>query len=510
MVNTMTNIQGKSIATVSQMQAYIKRVNPNISKSVINMIPHYISEGEAEGIRGDIAFSQSCLETGNFTFSGSAVTLDQNNFAGLGVTQLGMRGNSWDSPQIGIRAQIQHLKAYATNSPLNQECVDNRYKYVPKGCSPYVDWLGIQENPQHVGWASGKNYGTKILNILKAILNEDLKESQKGDTPMKINVHAGHNYNVPGASGYLNETKEARIVKDEVIRQLKELGHTVYDCTDENATSSNGNLAAIVSKCNAHDVDLDVSIHFNAGVNDSGNGYTTGTEVWIYSPASKASTYADNVAKQIASLGYKNRGVKVSTGLYVLKHSNSPAMLIECCFVDDKDDVNIYDANKMASAIVKGITGKNALNTNNSNTLNTSNSGSDIEIGNNWLTATKDKLPLYTEAGGTKVNKTVNKNTRIRCFARKRVNGVCYFHCGDGWADGRYLTGWIKENNKWWYLLEGYKYPTNKWMEINGNKYYFDTNGYMLEDTLVRVDEQVYYVDKNGKLCFTDSTGALK
>ena len=60
------------------------------------------------------------------------------------------------------------------------------------------------------------------------------------------------------------------------------------------------------------------------------------------------------------------------------------------------------------------------------------------------------------------------------------------------------------------YLLEGYKYPTNKWMEINGNKYYFDTNGYMLEDTLVRVDEQVYYVDKNGKLCFTDSTGALK
>ena len=94
MVNTMTNIQGKSIATVSQMQAYIKRVNPNISKSVIDMIPYYISEGEAEGIRGDIAFSQSCLETGNFTFSGSAVRLDQNNFAGLGVTQLGMKGCS--------------------------------------------------------------------------------------------------------------------------------------------------------------------------------------------------------------------------------------------------------------------------------------------------------------------------------------------------------------------------------------------------------------------------------
>ena len=75
----------------------------------------YISEGEAEGVRGDLAFCQSCLETGNFTFQGSAVTLDQNNFAGIGVTQNGMKGNSWATPQLGIRAQIQHLKAYANN-----------------------------------------------------------------------------------------------------------------------------------------------------------------------------------------------------------------------------------------------------------------------------------------------------------------------------------------------------------------------------------------------------------
>lgn len=503
----MTNIQGKSIATVKQMQSYIKRINPKVAQSVIDMIPYYISEGEVEGIRGDIAFAQSCLETGNFTFSGSAVTLDQNNFAGLGVTQLGMKGCSWNSPQTGIRAQIQHLKAYATTSPLNGECVDERYKYVSKCCSPYVEWLGIQENPKHVGWASGKNYGTKILNILKVVLNEDSKESQKGETLMKINVHAGHNYNVPGASGYLNETKEARNVKNEVIKQLKELGQTVYDCTDEDATTSSGNLSAIVNKCNAHSVDLDVSIHFNAGVNDSGNGKTTGTEVWVYNTNSKAYTYADSTCKAIAALGYKNRGVKTSTGLYVLKHSNSPAMLIECCFVDDKDDFNLYNVNKMASAIVKGITGKSVSDSSNGASTSV---GKEIAIGNNWLTITKDKLPLYTEAGSTKVNKTADKNTRIKCFARKRVNGVCYFHCGDGWADGRYLTGWVKESNKWWYLLEGYKYPTNKWMEIDGKKYYFDTNGYMLADTLVRVDGNVYYVNKSGKMCFTDANGALK
>ena len=78
------------------------------------LIPLYLSEGKAEGVRGDIAFAQSCLETGNFGFFGSAVTLDQNNFCGMGVTSNGMRGNSFDTPQLGIRAQVQHLKTYAS------------------------------------------------------------------------------------------------------------------------------------------------------------------------------------------------------------------------------------------------------------------------------------------------------------------------------------------------------------------------------------------------------------
>ncbi len=79
-------------------------------QSVIDMIPYYLSEGQAEGIRGDIAFAQSCLETGNFTFRDSAVKLEQNNFCGLGVLDNGMLGASFDTPQLGIRAQIQHLQ----------------------------------------------------------------------------------------------------------------------------------------------------------------------------------------------------------------------------------------------------------------------------------------------------------------------------------------------------------------------------------------------------------------
>ena len=164
-----TSIMGEAVATSQQMLAYIKVVNPDVAQSVLDMIPLYLSEGAAEGVRGDIAFAQSCLETGNFTFVDTAVTLDQNNFCGMGVTKKGMKGNSFATPQIGIRAQIQHLKAYASATPLFGACVDPRYRWVEKGCAPYVEWLGQQENPKGKGWAAGEGYGEKILEILKKI-----------------------------------------------------------------------------------------------------------------------------------------------------------------------------------------------------------------------------------------------------------------------------------------------------------------------------------------------------
>lgn len=164
-----TAIMGGAVATTKQMQEYIKKVNPNVAQSVIDMIPIYLSEGKAEGVRGDIAFAQSCLETGNFGFSQSAVTLDQNNFAGMGVTQNGMKGLFFETPQLGIRCQIQHLKAYASTDALKNENIDPRFKYVTRGSAPYVEWLGIQENPKGLGWAAGAGYGEKILSILSKI-----------------------------------------------------------------------------------------------------------------------------------------------------------------------------------------------------------------------------------------------------------------------------------------------------------------------------------------------------
>ena len=184
-VKGYTTITGTTKATVGQMRAYIKAKNSKVPNSVLDMIPLYLSEGAAEGIRGDVAFAQSCLETGNFGFAGSAVTLDQNNFCGMGVTANGLKGNSFDTPQLGIRAQIQHLKAYANTDALKNPCIDPRFKYVERGSAAYVEWLGQKENPNGKGWASGAGYGEKILTILKAILAT--KEPEKEEPKVRYN-----------------------------------------------------------------------------------------------------------------------------------------------------------------------------------------------------------------------------------------------------------------------------------------------------------------------------------
>ena len=170
--DSLTAIMGKAKATAGQMASYLKKKNPSVPQSVLDMLPLYLSEGEAEGVRGDIAFAQSCLETGNFTFSGAAVTLSQNNFCGLGVTQRGKKGLSFESVQLDIRAQVQHLKAYASTDKLRNALADPRFRYVTRGCAPYVEWLGQKENPQGKGWAAGEKYGEKILSILKAVMEE--------------------------------------------------------------------------------------------------------------------------------------------------------------------------------------------------------------------------------------------------------------------------------------------------------------------------------------------------
>lgn len=126
----------------------------------------YYDEATAEGVRPEVAFAQTMKETGFLQYGGDA-SIEQFNFAGLGTTGNGVPGNSYPDVQTGIRAQIQHLKAYATADSLNQECVDDRYEYVKKGSAPYVQWLGQQENPEGLGWATGDNYGYDIVGMIE-------------------------------------------------------------------------------------------------------------------------------------------------------------------------------------------------------------------------------------------------------------------------------------------------------------------------------------------------------
>lgn len=183
---------------------------------------------------------------------------------------------------------------------------------------------------------------------------------------MRINIHAGHNpdgMTACGAVGLIRESTEARAVKDRVAAQLTAMGHTVHDCTCNNGTGKEDVLKRIVAACNNHDVELNVSIHFNAAANPEPDGKTTGTEVLVYDNASHAVPWAQQIADSIAALGYRNRGVKERPNLYVLKHTKAPALLVECCFVDDPEDIAIYNADRMAAAIVAGITGQAAETT---------------------------------------------------------------------------------------------------------------------------------------------------
>ena len=219
------------------------------------------------------------------------------------------------------------------------------------------------------GYATSINYVQNLMTVIKKYnltqydtntKYDGIDNNNNGGIKMKIAIHAGHNPDgkiACGAVGLIRESTESRKVKDKVIEMLRAQGHTVYDCTVDNGTSQSDVLKKIVAKCNAHTVDLDISIHFNSGGILTRDGKTTGTEVFVYNSNSKAKATAQNIVNSIASLGYKNRGVKYSTSLYFLKHTKNPALLIECCFVTDPEDVDLYNADKMAQAIVKGITG---------------------------------------------------------------------------------------------------------------------------------------------------------
>ena len=174
---------------------------------------------------------------------------------------------------------------------------------------------------------------------------------------MRIAIRGGHCPKVTGASALINELTEDRKVKDVVIKYLKQLGHEILDVTPPDSTvTSSEDLSYGVNKANNWRADLFVSIHFNKAY-DSYNG-ALGSEVCVYS------TYdiAQRVVDTLASLGFKNRGQKVRTGLYELKYTNMKSMIVETCFVEATEDVELYKklgVDVIGKAIAEAISNSN-------------------------------------------------------------------------------------------------------------------------------------------------------
>lgn len=130
----------------------------------------FYEEATAEGVRAEVAFTQCMKETGFLKYGGDVLP-NQYNFAGIGATGA-VHGASFSNVRMGIRAQIQHLKAYGSISPLTNQCVDPRFNLVKRGSAQYVEWLGIKENPNGYGWATSKSYGHDIVNMVNVLLKK--------------------------------------------------------------------------------------------------------------------------------------------------------------------------------------------------------------------------------------------------------------------------------------------------------------------------------------------------
>ena len=322
----------------------------------------------------------------------------------------------------------------------------------------------------------------------------------------KYNIHAGHcpqGQGASGAVGILKESVEDRIVKDRLITLLRNAGNTAYDCTDDTNCDQKTNLQRIVAKCNQHAVDYDISIHLNSGRRDPhGDGSTGGVEVLCYD--AKTVELAKRIADAISEeFGYTKRsdkttkyaGVKINKSLYVLRHTNSPALLIECCFVDDADDAAKWNAERCANAIYKGITEET------------------VNAKDEWILDSTGWW--YRHADGSYTTNNWEK-----------INGNWYYFDGsgymytEGWHKienhwyymdkwGAMCTGWVYVNGNWFYLQSDGAMLENNWYKEGDAWYWLKDGGYMAKDEMLWIGNELYAFLSDGRMARTNDRGAL-
>ena len=176
--NIFYKISGNSSTTIQQMVRFYEKhssikypseaLKEGGAATIEDFARIYYEEAKAEGIKVEVAWAQTMKETGWLKFGGQ-VKIEQYNFAGIGATDGGACGASFEDVRTGVRAQIQHLKAYASTDELKQSCVDPRFDRIKRGCAQYVEILGQKENPNGYGWATSENYGVSISKLIDSL-----------------------------------------------------------------------------------------------------------------------------------------------------------------------------------------------------------------------------------------------------------------------------------------------------------------------------------------------------
>lgn len=185
---------------------------PKDNAFISRFVDILFEEAASEKVRPDIVFAQIMLETGWLGYIGTTVGESQNNFGGLGATGGGVRGNVFQSMRDGIRANVQHLVAYAAEGPLNNKLIDPRFNFITRGSAPVLEYLGMAENPKGLGWAGGAQYGYKILSVMSrlkgasaesfaptaadTVIQEfEVLSVARGENPLNINLKEGYDVN---------------------------------------------------------------------------------------------------------------------------------------------------------------------------------------------------------------------------------------------------------------------------------------------------------------------------
>lgn len=307
-----------------------------------------------------------------------------------------------------------------------------------------------------------------------------------------ISMHAGHNpagKTACGAVGLLDESKENRLIVAEVINIMRSCGWTVYNDTVDNGSSQNDVLDKIVAKTNAHSVAFSISFHLNSGRNDyPGDSRIGGFEVWVNAMNKGKPEMAERIRTNMRGLGFTDRGTKISKNLKVLNKTNAPALLLEICFVDDRDDYNLYQSvgyKAIAKAIAYAIMNKPMQEPAVNNV-----------IGRVADQAAADGEWYYYENGVPVVKTTVAPNENGWWFVR------------DGKVDFTY-TGIAQNENGWWRIVNGkVDFDCNSvesneygWWKLSGGKVDFDFTG------IAGNQYGAWYV-RNGKVDFDYSGDA--